>query len=548
MPCNLMLCSRRICSTLFGMALSTMLGCFMGSAHADVPGTMPLVAAGDGHLWWIVERAPSAASGDASSAATPFLLMHHASIEPAPTERLVTRLVAEPEALAAEGDRLIVITRGEGGRKRMVFAMSAKQNPVVGHWFTEPRSGPVILAPLDPEGQLRDVALASGTLFALIRSPQSDLPESERLWLGAIETRGGGGAAWRRVALPPLDLEEPLRLSSNDGALRVIGSLAGNAVIATHIADENDGGAGDRWSVETPSGEGNPLPSRRVIGAFRIEGRFALVERLPPLVEGGPATIRLALLRRGETNGWASFPEPPEPWAIAGFGAEAALLSIDEKRRGVVRLVPLSASTPAAAIALAPPGFAASTWVHIPVLGILSVALALAAVIFGADAYLDNRPRGPGAAPPIPVSRRPGARLGQRGLAMTLDLIPGLAISWFIFRGDPLSYLQFPIFVTDGVTGMPGFLAFGFGWIWASGGDLLFGRSLGKRIMRLEIIGARGEASTVGRRALRTLASAVTLASPPVMLIAVLNPRRDGPAEMVSGTAVVEEVRLPQPE
>ena len=34
------------------------------------------------------------------------------------------------------------------------------------------------------------------------------------------------------------------------------------------------------------------------------------------------------------------------------------------------------------------------------------------------------------------------------------------------------------------------------------------------------------------------------MASPLVMLIALLNPRGDGPAEMISGTAVVDEAEL----
>jgi hypothetical protein len=82
--------------------------------RADVPGTMPLIAADGGHIWWVVERAPAGASGQASDAKLPFLLMHHASVEPAPTERLVTRLAREPEALVAGDNMLVVVARAEG--------------------------------------------------------------------------------------------------------------------------------------------------------------------------------------------------------------------------------------------------------------------------------------------------------------------------------------------------------------------------------------------------------------------------------------------------
>jgi uncharacterized RDD family membrane protein YckC len=88
---------------------------------------------------------------------------------------------------------------------------------------------------------------------------------------------------------------------------------------------------------------------------------------------------------------------------------------------------------------------------------------------------------------------------------------------------------------------VPALFVFATGWLAATIGDLLFGRSMGKRIVGLRIISARGGDASLGRRTLRSLASAIVMASPLVMLIALLNPRGDGPAEMISGTAVVDE-------
>jgi uncharacterized RDD family membrane protein YckC len=276
------------------------------------------------------------------------------------------------------------------------------------------------------------------------------------------------------------------------------------------------------------------------LGAIEVAGAFGLVERVSPLVDGGPATVRLSVVRSGVTNGWASFPEPAEPWALAGFGSEAILLSLDKERRGIAQTIAPNAAVPSESVTLAPPGFTARNWVHIPILAILSVGLALAAVIFGADAYLENRSRSGVPRAPIPANRRRGARLGLRAAAAGIDLLPGLAIAWFVFGGPVLPYLQFPIFVTDASLGAPAFLAFAIGWFVASVGDVVFGRSVGKRLMGLEIIGVRGDQVSASRRFVRALAASVTWASPVVMLIAALNPRGDGPAEMVSGTAVVE--------
>lgn len=546
-------------------------------ASADLPGTLPLVAADGGHIWWIVERAPAGASGQASDAKLPFLLMHHASIEPAPTERLVTRLAREPEAIAAGGDTLVVVARAEGVQPRMVLALEARRNEVTGLWYTEPRTGPRVLPPLPADGLLRDMAIVDGTVFALVRRAGASTPvgaavdasagdrvvegagaqASVEHWLGRLELVGGD--RWESAPLPPLDLGETVRLSNANGRLRAIG-------VRARTSDESradvsgDGSAvealfarADAWTVSplidgagapsAPSAPGaprTPVAARGVLGAIEVAGAFGLAERVAPLVEGGPATVRLSVVRQGVTSGWASFPEPASPWALAGFGSEALLLSLDQDRRGVAQTIAPNASLPSAAVTLAPPGFTARNWVHIPILAILSVGLALAAVIFGADAYLENRSRGGVPSAPIPPNRRRGARLGLRAAAAGIDLVPGLIIAWMVFGGPLLPYFQFPIFVTDASIGAPAFLVFAIGWFVASVGDVFFGRSLGKRLMGLEIIGVRGEQISAGRRLVRALAASVTYASPVVMLMASLNPRGDGPAEMVSGTAVVE--------
>ncbi|MFM7261697.1 MAG: RDD family protein [bacterium] len=522
-------------------AFAVTLTCVTGAprASADLPGTIRTSAAADGHLWWVVERAPPGESGQASGAAQPFLLMHHAAVEPAPTERLVTRLAREPEALAAEGTTLVVVSPSEGQQLRMVLALRARRNEVTGLWFTEPRGGPQILPPLPAAGQLRSFALSGGRAYALLREAASG-PEASQPVHRLLSLEVEGGAAWNEVALPPLDLAENVRLSDADGRLRGVGSIGEDA----HESMLGVTAEAPSWSEPTAivGIDEARLSARRALGVIELDSVSALVERVPPVVDGGPATIRLAVLRDGRTNGWASFPEPSVPWAVAGFGGEAMLFSLDKERRGVERRIAPSAATPGEPTPLSPPGFTSRNWIHIPILGILSVALALAAVIFGADAYLENRPQqGGNRAPsaPIPADRRRGARLGERAAAASFDMAPGFLVAWILFPGSMVSMMQFPIFVADASIGAPAFTAFAIGWAFGAVGDVVFGRSLGKRIVGLEIIGVRGDSVSAGRRLLRSLAALITVASPPVMLIAALNPRGDGPAEMVSGTAVV---------
>ena len=86
------------------------------------------------------------------------LLMHHASVEPAPTERFVMRLAAAPEAIAADGARVELITRAEGGRRRGVMLLGARKNEASGHWFTAQRGAPRVLAPLAEGGAIEATA------------------------------------------------------------------------------------------------------------------------------------------------------------------------------------------------------------------------------------------------------------------------------------------------------------------------------------------------------------------------------------------------------
>lgn len=270
---------------------------------------------------------------------------------------------------------------------------------------------------------------------------------------------------------------------------------------------------------------------------------------------------------------WASFPEPSGPWSVAGFGADAALLTLDPAARGVVRAISPAASEPGAPVALAPPGFAARRWVHLPILGILSIALVLAALIFGTGGYADRQASAPRYRQaveaaraelasnsdsvdhsidfPSPLAFRPrGAGLAERGAAFAIDLLPGVLVAWLLEGGNPLDLVQIPLFVTDVERAMPALVALAIGWTLASAGDIVFGRSLGKRLLGLRIVAATsGSPATLGARCLRALLSLIAVASPVVMLLATLHPYGDGPAEMLSRTAVVpESVPTPGPQ
>lgn len=495
-------------------------------ATAGPPGSLRESAAGDGHLWWSVRRIAPEVPGAARAGTAPeFLLMHHASVEPAPTERFVMTLRGSPEALAAEGNRLVIVMPAEGERRRLVLALGTERNDAIGHWYSVPRGAPRVLESLDAGLRILSATMVDGSVCLLATERLESGEPRVRLMRLAADV----GATWTSEEPPPFDraesAEREASLLFRDGkTLCAAGFVAGAPAIA-----RLEGGA---WNVERIALEG---PSDW-FGAFSIGGRIVAVERLAPGAQEGSPRIRLSSLRQGTLIEWARFAEPKGLWTVAAFGSDALLLEIDDAGRGVVRTIAPSSNAPGEAVALMPPGFASANWVHIPLISMAAVALALAAMIFGSEAYLASRL---GKAPKAP--RAMGAPVSRRLAAFVIDAAPAFVVAWFIFGGSPLRFMAIPILTQNVADLMPAASVLVGGWLVASIGDGFFGRSLGKRVLGLVIVGRDGKPARPGPRFLRSLLSIIALFAPPVMLIALAHPSGDGPAEMLSGTAVVDE-------
>ncbi len=524
------------------------------SARGDLVGTMSPGAAGDGHLWWAVERiAPAVPGVSAEGQAPEHLLMHHASVEPAPTERFVMRLAAAPEAIAADGARIALIARAEGGRRRGVLLLGTRRNEASGHWFTAQRGAPRVLAPLAEGGAIEATAFVGESIFLLgtVREEldsgsEGNTDERQGRTMLAIGISGPESSAWRAVDPPPAPAGARVHLFDDGGALAAIWREDGRLVLARRSASlavpsdrpsdrpSIDPSSSAPWSTESFSGS----EDAELLGAFSIEGRRAAVERV---LGGGDGTrsIRVGFLRGGRIEPWAELPEPEQPWSLAPFGADAVILALDDRGRASTRRLPTRASTPEESVALEPPGFSSGRWVHLPILGGLSVAFALAALMFGSDAYLQSRE---GAAQrPMRSPRLVGAPLSRRFLAFVVDALPGFLLAILLLGGNPLRFLDLPILTPNFDAAWPSAVVALAGWLSAAVGDIAVGRSFGKRTMGLVIVGRDGARPTRGRLALRAALSLVPVLSPLVMLLALVNPWRDGPAEMLSGTVVAEE-------
>lgn len=518
------------------LALLLALLAVVRSSWAELPGSMHLSASGGDHLWWVVkvEPEPDRTRSRTTADAPTFALMHHAVDEPAPSERLVMRFPQEPLAIAAEGERLVIVSRGESEGSLYAVTLFAAKNPAIGHWFTVPQGAPIIL-PAPPAGDIRSIAVAGDQLHLLLRLRRADPRDADRHWFGVLPCASGSGSVWSELPTPPLDMVEPVRLVGRAAGVVAIGSDRGAARIARLETD--------RWWSAALDRDSEPLDPRAVIGAFVVSGRIAVVERV--VNPQGGARVRTGFVGEGDARmgvrRWAEFEEPATVWSIGPFGGQAAIVEILERGRGQIRTLALASDSPEPPTDLSPPGFASGNWIHLPILAAISVIFVLVAVMFGADAYLERRL----AVPPVSSARVVrGAGLGKRGTAFFIDMLPGIVLIWLLVGGSPFELLQIPALQTDISRSGPAAAAFSLGWLVATIGDLGFGRSLGKRVMGLVILDPQGGPATLGRRVSRSLLSLISVASPLVMLLALLHPRGDGPAEMLTKTVVADEEAL----
>lgn len=497
------------------------------ASFAGLPGSIELSAAGEGHLWWIVrvEGEPERQADGPGPKRISYALMHHASADANASERLVTRFSTEPVAVAAEGQRVVVVSRDAESGRIFIVSMHAARNEATGGWFTLPVGFPEIFRAPPEQGEVLAAAVAAGRLGVLMRIKRSAPTEPDRHWFGTIGCEGAASGTWRSMPLPDLDLAERVHLVGDASCFHAVGSRAGALALASQ---DKDG-----WSVRELSRESPPVAPRAIGGAFSVAGRIALVER----VEG----VRLGLVRDGRVQPWAEFAAPERKWFLAPTASGAALLELGPQERAVVREIGFSDGAPRASVSLEPPSIAVHRWIHLPILAVLSVALVLAAVIFGSDAYIQSR---------TPAKSAPrvlrGAGLGRRATAMLIDTLPGMLLVWATAGGTPFDLLRFPTLQPDLSEHLPAVLVLVAGWVSASVGDVVFGRSMGKRMMGLRVVSTAGAEISAARRLVRALCALVTVASPVVMLLAYLHPHGDGPAEMLTGTVVASEGDLAQ--
>ncbi|MBM4008952.1 MAG: RDD family protein [Planctomycetes bacterium] len=462
------------------------------AARADTP--RELVAASSGTHVWVAIPIDGGCK-----------LVHHASAMEGSFCRSVVQLERLPQALVASGSALTIIMPASGQpASHAVFALSTERNPATGAFFYRPAGRLDVLASAPSGGTFAGAATDGSSIWVLQHdSPMSLLRLEPTDWAVEplpTERAGTSLATWSDGAaqVPALALAE-------GGDLLLWQRRAASDWRETRWP----GAAREEWSVV--QGSSRPTLLVRESGGLRI-------------VYPTPTGVRML----------ATMAMPVEPWAIVGVGDGLRLLTVAAD--GAVRVAPIDPLTGSAgeAAALEPQPTTTSLWLHLPIIGAVTIAMLLAGFII----------RPPMKAPrhlppewmPLPMARR--------ALALMVDLLPGAGVSLAVTECRVGDLLVMPAWTPDIGQSAPAALMIAVATAWCLVFETVLSTTPGKRLMGARVLGidAEGPLESAGalRRAIRALLKGVVLFAPALGFLAFVHPLQQGLPETLTRTILVQ--------
>ena len=303
-------------------------------------------------------------------------------------------------------------------------------------------------------------------------------------------------------------------------------SLLPNAGLAdiTILAADESGTAGlHRWIGEVWETNALTLPYSSILRVVRSGDHLTLAayrdDRISLFVERGRSLLPLA-----------DFKPPEGRWGLASSGDALLLLAVDGSGDLTVRSIdPLRGVVGEAQPWVRPP-LKVSSWLQLPIIGMLVVAALIAIVLFRPSEAADTPLRA--GVVPLPLPRRL--------LALAIDFVPGLVVALAWFGPEQLQPSAVPFSSTDLAFAGPGMTVIGITLFHELLGEMVWRRSLGKFIMGGAVLSADGSRAGVGSVLLRNLFKAVVLYAPILAVFVVLSPSLQGVPETVSRTVVAD--------
>lgn len=495
-------------------------------AESDSVAPLGLASASSGEHAWVALPAQRS---------VPFLSIYHLppDLEPG-SVRGGPRVGDVPVAMAAFGGRLVMVMReervdtpasprAEGQQQassersesarliRRVLTLTTRAGPADGMWQYFPaRRDPIAMPSLPGRGTLVGVTMTGGGMYALL----SGIEDADALFELRENARG-----WTALSLPP---------EWRTGERAHVVTLNDTLVLAQR---------GVAWRLDADATE--PADAWRAEAADVRETDVALVAAGGSLVAAALTPqngMAVRLLRQGGSHDLSTIDRVVREYAVVTSGDTVVVVWRGDEDDARLQTTVLSAVTGALVYDGPARTNAVVTGREIQSLALIAGALMLTILIFvlrpedaiNAQILL---PEGYALASP---SRRVGAVLLDLAVPMTAS-----ALAFGVSGGDLLAAAVLSETATARAS-----VAFGCAFLLTGVhsflGEWLFGRTLGKFLLRCRTQTLGGEKPRVWQASLRTV---VKLLFPPFALFLFLDPRRRHPGDLVSGTVVVQRAR-----
>ncbi len=440
-------------------------------------------------------------------------VLHHSTEMDGAFFKEVARLPAVPAAMAALDNRLwIVAAPLDAHSGSAVFALSTNRNPATGSISYQPSGRFDVLASIPAADRLLAIAPASDSLVALVARPQYALIESSPMQWNDLSLSGAVGASPALVAWPGIGQTTWAILQADGSDLDSWVATANSAPLQWER---------QRWKGAAEGFEMLITGSSRPAMISRVEGTGFVIQYL---AAAGPRTL-------------ATISPPAGPWTVTGWGDEFRLVWSDAS--GTVHTAQIDGVTGAisASQPLTPEPSNGAEWIHLPLLGALTIGMLLAGFII----HPPIDPPASLAADWVPLP------LPRRVIALAVDLIPGALIALAVTGAQWDELLAMPSWTPDLTRAAPSSIMLGVTGVWS----LLFEVSLratpgkflvGGRVVRAPATGDDLRAG-FGRTCARACLKTCVLFAPALGFLAFVNPLQQGLPETLTKTIVARRVR-----
>ncbi len=435
-------------------------------------------------------------------------VLHHSSEMDGPFFKEVARLQDVPAALAALDNKLWIVAPSRGtDSASAVFSLSTDRNPVNGVISYQPNGRLDVLPSIPAADRFVAVAPAHDGLVALVARPEFTLIESNPMQWNDLVTTGTWGLSPKLVAWPH-SAASPWAIVQVDGS-----------DLESWTAMQQPAASAEQRQRWIGAGEGFELiitGSSRPAMIAHIEGTGFVLQYL---AAAGPRRL-------------TTVTPPNGAWTITGLGDEFRLVWCDAS--GTVHIAPIDGVTGAIAESrpLTPQPSPTGEWIHLPLLGALTIGMLLAGFIIH-----------PPMNPPAALSADWVAlSLPRRVIALAVDLIPGAVIALLVTGAQFDELLAMPSWTPDLARSTPSSIMLGITGGWCLIFEVSLRATPGKFLVGGRIVSAPEAGSDLRAGFLRTAARALlktcVLFAPALGFLAFVHPLQQGLPETITKTIV----------